>query len=227
MEDHQFDTLLTRVARQTSRRKAVAALLGGLALLGGAAASEANDKAKRRKQRRRKQRRRRRHHAAQTWRQIAIQVDNTAGTQAIHVMYGAANKGLNGHCCYERVSESIPAGEYRHYNFHAYGFSTGFVYINRRYWFQFTNPLTEVPYAQIAINGAFAGAPGDNVACCYLYRFGRGNTVEFFRTFRQGITRFYNIEGTANFRVRRHSDLPQDVFFEVKTPPVLGGDASP
>lgn len=213
MEETKFAMLLRKAADQTTRRQESSTLLGGAMVPNQAGAMEGTEKAERRTNRKRKQDR-----SATIWRSVWIRVLNTDATSRIQVDYGTASAGIGQPCCNPITTQHIPAGEYRDYN--ARTGETGFIYINRKYWFQFTNPLIEVPYAQIAINGAFAGGPGDNVACCYK-AYCPGNTVEFFRKFKQGQTRFYNIEGTARFRVRRHSNLPDFVFFEVTPPPTL------
>jgi hypothetical protein len=98
------------------------------------------------------------------------------------------------------------------------------VFINSKYWFQFHNPIIGPPFAQIALNGSFLSGSNPQTCCfnnCYLRGIKVGAPVELLRTFSAGQTRPYNIENTALFTVRRHSDLKHAKFFTVTPPPTL------
>lgn len=199
MDDRQFDVLLRRVARQTSRRAALAALLGGALLLRESSESEANDKAKRRKERERQSR------FAAT-RGVQFLVDNTAGTKAITVEPGGLGDST---CCEPRATETIPAGDSRTFET---SLRTGYVFINQRFWFQVTNPDVGKPYLAAALGGIFNG---HNVACCQ--GFHSGATVEYRRTFSEGQSRNYDIQGPV-FTVTRNRDKARHKHITVKLP---------
>jgi hypothetical protein len=213
----RFESLLRRVARQTTRRAALANQLGGALLLRESASSEATLEAKRRKHHHRHNDRQAR--AAST-RLMAIQVDNTQGTNPISVLHGTAINSTSRKCCQIVTTVQIPAGESRLFQNDGSGQITGFVFINNRYWFQFKNPGIGRPFAQIALDGAFDYRPPiSRVTCCFSFPVGQ--TVERFRTFKEGDTLTYNIQNTALFTVRRQADLPRHKLFTVTPPPTL------
>lgn len=204
MDHASFDELTQRIARQTTRRTALAALLGGALVLHAPDASEANDKAKRRKKRRRKQETRAARH-----RGIAYIIDNSAGTRSVVVGPGEICEGL---CCAAKVPITVTAGgSTRIENYCA----TAWSFINRKYWFQVTNPLIGKPYLAIAHGGAFYG---HNTSCCQGNI--TGTTIEYRRTFSEGQSVAYTIAG-APFTVTRNRDSRNHKVFTVKLPATL------
>jgi hypothetical protein len=183
-------------------------LLGGAVMLHDPDASEATKEAKRRKERRRKQRRKK-SKSATLHKGVSIIVDNTAGTRSVIVEPGAVGEGM---CCAAGFPVTIPAGGSRTFDTH---FSTGWININAKYWFQFTNPLIGRPYLAIALGGQFIG---HNVACCQGSI--TGSTVEFLRTMAEGDTRTYDIRGPV-FTVTRNRDTPNHKLFTVKLPATI------
>lgn len=201
MDQSAFDALTQKLSRLKTRRSALAGLLGGALLLRNPAQSEANDQAKRRKERRENR------FAAS--RGVQFLVDNTAGTRAITVEPGGVGDST---CCEPRASVTIPAGESRTFET---SLRTGYVFINQRFWFQVTNPDVGKPYLASALLGIFNG---HNVACCQ--GFHSGVTVEFRRTFSEGQSRNYDIEGPV-FTVTRNRDTRNHKHFTVKLPATI------
>jgi hypothetical protein len=148
-----FDTLLLRVARQTTRRAALATLLGGALLWHAPAVSEANDEAQRRIDLRRKLRRRLA--ATGLLRPIAIVVDNTGGTSSVTVEHG---EWPNRQCCRSVPPVTVPGGESRRF---AASFGEAYVWIDDAYWLNFQNPALAPPNVSVA----FAGM-ADTARCC-------------------------------------------------------------
>lgn len=202
MDNRQFDVLLQRVARQTSRRAALAALLGGALLLHDPVTSEATKKAKLRKKRRRKAR-------SSSHRGMSILVDNSASTQSVIIAPGAVGDGV---CCAAGRTVTIAAGGKQTFET---PFATAWVFINNKYWFQITNPLIGKPYLAIALNGTFTG---HNESCCQ--GMVSGATVEFSRSFSEGQSRSYTIQGPV-FSVIRNRDKPGHKHFTVKLPATI------
>lgn len=213
VDPSKFDVLLRQLARQSSRREALATLLGGAVLLHYPDVGDATKEAKRRKHHHRQAR------SAST-RLMAIQVDNTQGANPISVLYVTAINSTKRNCCRLMTTVQIPAGESRTFQNDGSGQVTGFIFINNRYWFQFKNPGIGRPFAQIALDGAFDYRPPiSRVTCCFSFPVGQ--TVERFRTFKEGDTLTYNIQNIALFTVRRQADQPRHKLFTVTPPPTL------
>jgi hypothetical protein len=143
MEDHQFDALLQRVARQTSRRATLATLLGGALLLLDSADGDATKKAKRRH---------RRHQRAQdVLKPIWFNVDNTVGTKGIRV---GATTVVNSAYCMSRGGATVPPGAIVPFAMHDPTGFMAFTVADTQYWFTFDNPTLARPDVSVALNGS-------------------------------------------------------------------------
>jgi hypothetical protein len=137
----RFDALLERVARQTTRRSALATLLGGALLLNAPDASEATKEAERRKQPR-----------TTGLKPIAILVDNTAGAGPVNVLH----KDMSiTECCRFINSVMVPPGERLRFVSPTPLMSLEFI----RYWFDIFNPIIGLPFISAAVGGMAPGNP--------------------------------------------------------------------
>lgn len=205
LEDSKFDVLLRKAAQQTTRREALGALVGGALLLNVPDASEATKEAKRRQHDH--------HHelGASTYRSIGIDIDNSASTKPVIVNSGQA--GFSS-CCKYRFDGTVPAGVSRTFNTNT---TTGWVFINSRFWFQFTNPPFLPPYAHVAVYGKFAGRAA---LCCNVIP--NGLTIEQDAEFTVNQTRTWNLgESQAFFSVIRLPDTKNLIRFAITLPPDL------
>ena len=207
MEESKFDVLLRKAAQQTTRREALGALLGGALLLGDPDASEATKEAKRRKHDNHHD-----HVSASTYRSIGIDIDNSASTKPVIVNSGQA--GFSS-CCKYRFDGTVPAGVSRTFNTNT---TTGWVFINSRFWFQFTNPPM-TPYARVAVYGKFNGRRGGNQCCNVIPN---GLTVEEEATFNVNQTRTWSMsESQSFFSVIRLPNTSHLIRFAITLPPNL------
>jgi len=202
MEDSKFDVLLRKAAQQSTRREALGALLGGALLLGDRDASEAAKKAEHREH----------HKQAVVYRSIGIDIDNSAGTKPVIINHGQAG---DARCCRYRFDGTVAAGERRSFNANT---TTGWIFINSRFWFQFTNPLL-TPYGRVAVYGKFNGRRGGNLCCNVIPN---GLTVEEDVPFNVNQTRTWNLsESQSPFSVTRLPNTSHLIRFAITLPPTL------
>lgn len=190
-----FDALTQRIARQTTRRTALAALIGG-ALLIEPHVSEATKEAERRKDRRRKLRRRQSRRFG--LKPISILVDNTGGDREVMVEHGEKWRTRD-KCCRYLSSALIPAGESRFLNSSE---TDAYVWIDNKYWFSFSNDLLLPPDFSAALNGMSSGG-----TCCKPL----GETVVLEKSMSEGQFVFVPIAGQT-FTVRRNRDTNYKAF---------------
>lgn len=177
-------------------------MIGGGLLLHEPEASEANKEAKRRKFHK---------HNAVVYRSISIEINNSAGTKPVIINHGQS--GLAS-CCQYRFDGTVAAGERRTFNANT---TTGWVQINNRFWFQFTNPPM-TPYANVAVYGKFKGRSGN--LCCNVIP--NGLTVEEGATFNVGQTRTWTMsESQSLFSVVRLPNSRNLIHFVITLPPNL------
>jgi hypothetical protein len=192
-----FDALLRRVARQTTRRAALASLLGGALLLHAPAASDATREAKRRKHRKRRLRAR-----ASILKPISIHVDNRLGTNTLTVeARSSAVEFIRRKCCVFQNRISIPPGVSLRFDF---PHPTAYVWIADVFWFEFVNVPLERPGVTIAVNGS----PSSSDTCCPPIG---GITRLRDKPMGEGAS-FPTIVNGYEFRVKRHNDTNYKVF---------------
>jgi hypothetical protein len=202
MEDSKFDVLLRKAAQQATRREALGTLIGGALLLGDRDASEATNEGEHRKH----------HKQAVVYRSIGIDIDNSASTKPVIINHGQS--GLAS-CCKYRFDGTVAAGERRSFNANT---TTGWIFINSRFWFQFTNPPM-TPYARVAVYGKFNGRRGGNQCCNVIPN---GLTVEEEATFNVNQTRTWSMsESQSFFSVTRLPNTSHLIRFAITLPPNL------
>lgn len=210
MEDATFDVLLRKAVQQTTRREALGALIGGALLLNVPDTSEATKEGQRRKHD--KHHDRQAHRKTVVYRSIGIDIDNAASTKAVIVNHGQA--GLSS-CCKYRFDGTVAAGERRSFNANT---TTGWIFINNRFWFQFTNPPM-TPYAKVAVYGKFNGRRGGNLCCNVIPN---GLTIEEEATFNLNQTRTWTMgESQSLFTVTRIQNTSHLIRFVITLPPNL------
>lgn len=200
MEASRFALLLRKAAQQTTRRETLAALVGGALLLNDRGESEATKHAERRKKRKKRQQR-----SASLYRGISIEIDNTASLGPVVVNFGAYGLGV---CCKYLWDGFQPSGSSHTYKT---SYTTGWVRINNKYWFQFTNPpLT--PYVKIAVNGKFPSSGG----CCNVIP--DGQIVADITELSSGQTKTWNILDNALISVTRRPNARNHIQFRITLP---------
>src|SRR4051812_18896685 len=133
-----FDALLTHVARQTTRRAALATLLGSVLRLPAPGASGATDRAHRRHQR---------HGNDAALKDIFVTIINP-GPKIIDVQYGTKIESIA--CCSVYGTKGIiPGGGLIVRSDRA----LGYVWIADKYWFDFLNPAIGPPNVWAAVDG--------------------------------------------------------------------------
>ena len=141
------------MARQTTRRMALASFLAAGILWQAPGATEATKEAQRRKDRRR--RRRRRLGSTGLLRPIAVVVDNTRGRFPVTVEHG---EWPNRQCCRSFPTVTVPVGTTQRF---AASFPEAYLWIDDYYWLNFQNPAGKPPN----VSFAFAGM-ADTAKCC-------------------------------------------------------------
>lgn len=203
MEESTFDTLLRKAAQTTTRRGALGVLLGGVLLLGDRDGSDANRRA-----RRRRRRRRRNGPRTRIIKPTTVEVDNTAGQADVTVRWG-----WHVQCCMHSSTVTVPAGQRLTINSPDVAL---WMWIGDMYWFLFENVLFARPLIRITIYGTYF--PPFTPGCCDIPV---GTTVEQSRSFKENVTRSYNIENRALFTVTRRPDLRTRKSWLLRLPPVL------
>jgi hypothetical protein len=162
VEATTFDALLRRVARQTTRRAALAVLLGGILALPGAAVNAATRRDRRKKRRRQDHRRkdrrrqdRRRNTGFSLLRPIAIVVDNNGGPSPVTVEHG---EWPYRRCCRSVPPVTIPVGASQRF---AASYPEAYVWIDDLFWLHFQNPALAPPNVSVAFGGMASSA-----ICC-------------------------------------------------------------
>jgi hypothetical protein len=157
-----FDALLVRVARQTTRRAALATLVGGILAMPDTAANAATKRDRRKKRRRQDHRRkdrrredRRRKATTSLLRPIAIVVDNTGGPSPVTVEHG---EWPYRQCCRSVAPVTIPVGTGQRF---AASYPEAYVWIDDRFWLHFQNPALAPPNVSVA----FAGMASSAICC--------------------------------------------------------------
>jgi hypothetical protein len=203
MEEATCDQVQRKAARQTTRRETLGALVGSALLLSTRGEIEATKKAERRKKRKKRQQR-----SASLYRGIAIEIDNKASDQPVVVNHGASGLGV---CCKYHSDGIQPARSSVTYRT---SYTTGWVRINNKYWFQFTNPpLT--PYVKIAVNGKFPSSGG----CCNV--IADGQIVADITELSSGQSQTWNILNQAVVTVIRRPNARDHIQFKITLPPNL------
>jgi hypothetical protein len=189
MAEPKFDVLLRQVARQTSRRSAVATMLGGALLLHAPAASEATKEAERRKDHHRKQ------SNSAALKPISVQVRNP-GTNPVTLQHGSWQSDLDllaDHCT---AINTVPIPPGATLLFRSPD-SVEYLWINGTYWFSFRNPFLARPHVTVAVGGSSLRFP---VNCPP-----QGTTVLSARPLSEGHTVNIPINGQV-FSVTRRRD---------------------
>jgi len=203
VEETTFDTLLRKAAQQTSRRGALGALFGGVLLLNNRGEIEATKQAKRRKRRKRRDR-----PGTRIIKPTTVEVDNTAGQAPVTIRWG-----WHVQCCMYSSTVTVPAGQRMTINSPD---AALWMWIGNMYWFLFENVLFARPLIRITIYGTYF--PPFTPGCCDIPV---GDTVEQSRSFKENVTRTYNIENRALFTVTRRPDLRTRKSWLLRLPPVL------
>jgi len=185
----RFDTLLRQVARQTTRRAALATVLGGALLLHAPAASEATKEAKRRKDHRRR--------AMKRLRPISFRVDNTDGTSAITLNVTAV---VHNHSCRFHSQAVVPPGGVVPFDTSQPTAFVTFSVAGQKYWFTFDNNTLARPDLSVALNGSTRNVrPGERCPYRHGIQYLNDKPMDF------GSTIEITVEGHY-FRVRRLPD---------------------
>jgi hypothetical protein len=209
MEDSTFDVLLRQAAQQTTRREALGALIGGALLLNEPDVSEATQVAERRQHDNHHDRHA--HRKTVVYRSIGIDIDNAASTRPVIVNHGQAGTAK---CCQYRFDGTVAAGERRTFNANT---TTGWVQINNRFWFQFTNPSFSRPFARVAVYGKYSGR---NALCCNVIP--NGLTIVEDARFDVNQTYPWELgESQALFSVTRLQNTSHLIRFAITLPPDL------
>jgi hypothetical protein len=180
-----FDGLMRRVARQTTRRAALATLLGGALPLRNTASSNATDRARRKRGTSASSNR------ISVLKPISIWVDNTAGTGQVGVRHADSRPFR---CCRHINDVEVRPGERVLVRSSTPSAS---VWIAHKYWIEITNPALQRPIVSAAVHGQ----PVRSDFCCRH----RGRTVldpedmDIHQTISIRMDR-------RDFRVTRHRD---------------------
>jgi hypothetical protein len=200
VEPETFDALLERVARQTTRRAALATLLGGALLLHAPAASEATKEAQRSKD----------HRKRGSLKPISVLVHNP-GTNPVTVQHGWWRTQLPfGTHCMAINTVPIPPGGALLFRSPQ---SVEYLWINETFWVDFRNPELERPDVSAAVDGSrdfylnLGGCPR------------RGTTVLSQRAMSEGTTVNFTINGKV-FSAHRKRDSNYKEF-TLTLPPIL------
>lgn len=153
-----MDTLFQNVARQMTRRGALATVVSGMLLARDAASIDANARARRR--RNRTKQKNNRCPSPFRLKPIWIWVQNR-GTKEVTLAHG---DGAN--CCYVlnegvRVLPGARVAVSSGYNENC-NYTRGFVWINEKFWLSFDNAVGQRPDVTAALNGQ---PPGDRFCC--------------------------------------------------------------
>ncbi len=140
MDEHEFDILLRRVGRQTTRRAALATLLGGALLLPATAATDAADEAARGKQ----------VETALFLSPISVSIFNP-GPNTVTVGHGDLQDNIHNWYC-RPINNDVPIRPGQRLRF-ASRSPDAYVWINRKYAFEFWNPNLKLPRVSAAVNG--------------------------------------------------------------------------
>lgn len=192
MEPSAFEDLLRRVAHPRTRRVALAALLGAALHLSVPTMSEATKKAQRRKDRKRRQAR------GIKLKPISILVDNSGGDKPVLVEHGVHFRTRN-RCCWQYTTASVPQGQTRFFNASE---TDAYVWIDNKFWFDFSNDFLLEPAVSAALNGM-----AKDEVCCKP----EGQTVVSFRGMSVGELLVIPMAG-QNFRVVRNRDTNYKAF---------------
>lgn len=149
MEETRFDVLLQKVARQTTRRKALGALIGGALVLNRQGESEANKKAKRRRDRKRRQYRQK---ASDPFLSpIKVKVINP-GPASVNLQFVGLDDQIFVWDCVPIGGHTLNAGGEAQYATNK-PVTDGFAWINATYAIEFWNPFLKTPAYSAAVNG--------------------------------------------------------------------------
>src|SRR4051794_18873936 len=151
MTEPRFDDLLRQVARQTTRRAAVATLLGSALLLHTPEASDANKEAKRRKDHHRKQ------SNSAALKPISVQVRNP-GTNPVTLQHGSWQSDLDNLADHCTAINTVPIPPGATLLFRSPD-SVEYLWINGTYWFSFINPPLARPHVTAAVGGSSLRVP--------------------------------------------------------------------
>lgn len=155
MEDHGFDVLSRRVARQRTRRETLGVLVGGALLLNGRGEIEATEQAKRRKKRKRQQRRRQ---EKDILKRVRVRVQNPGPDLTVQFVSLDHEWMIARWRCVNPETRLIPTdGEVAFVTgFAGTGgdpLSSGFVWINQTYAIEFWNLAFQTTSVSAAVNG--------------------------------------------------------------------------
>jgi len=182
-----FDALMLRVARQTTRRAALATLLGGALLLHRPASSDATKEAPRGNQA-----------TTASLKPISLRIDNTAGKRDAGVIHQESRPFS---CCgVINQDATVPRGQ--RVLFHSSSPSAS-VWIANKYWIEILNPSLARPNASAAVRGQ----PTPSDFCCRQ----RGRTVKSRREMKIGDTISFRMDG-HDFRMTRNRDTNYKEF---------------